>query len=744
MLLPVMLRERATSYRLSMDIAFFFNTPFPSHEVFCFHPNSNELLKALLAADFIGFHTFGYLKHFRSTVTRMFGFPTEISHIDQGGHRTKLGVFPMGVDAQAILKVMRSGEFLHYQRKYKLEGKALVLVVTKLQSAKGPTQMLATIRQFLKMMSEAERTQGQDIEFDYTLTQGVGKRVQTIIAPGTGTKSWTTRDTVFLIVAHPSSQDPGLEEEVHSMITEINGAFSSPTHQPIIYIHRSVPFEELIALYARADVCLVTPLCDGLNLVAKEFVAAKDQSVPDVVPGLLIISELTGAAQEMFDAFVVNPHDIEKVAKTLAMALEVPLEQRWLFASDMHDMIVRNDASDWARRLLKELAGVRCKVVPKARLDCISQLLRCDSTSEEGSCRFFTVGDWSVCGLKNQIRAGMELVEVDGEWISAVSIEDVLQQIAAAARGDNVALGFRQSYRLARSVALGSVPVLPASIATPFLSAAPGRKACFLDYDGTLREFTLRPEDATPTKALVEIFEAFNAREDLAVHLVSGRDCRFLTEHFGDYENFTIVAEHGYLVSNPGPQPRRFDQFNQHIHNDWMDQVLPIFTLFQQSTPGSRVEVKTSALVWHFRNVDPEYGEFKAKHLMHTLSTSVANLPCEVSRGNMIIEVASLQVKKGLVVKHFLDNARREGRPYTSTLIVGDDRTDESMFRYALEEGGGEHGGVVSVKVGRGDTYADYQVKDTTALLNFLRIIADLTDPGCISPRSPRSFQGTF
>ena len=121
--------------------------------------------------------------------------------------------------------------------------------------------------------------------------------------------------SLFVFITVPSRQNVAeyrrIEEEVQRTVSEINGAFSTPTNAPITFIHRHVGWGELAALYARADLCLVTPLVDGMNLVAKEFVAAKARDVAGVVPGAVVLSERAGAAQEMFDALVVNPHHAE-------------------------------------------------------------------------------------------------------------------------------------------------------------------------------------------------------------------------------------------------------------------------------------------------------------------------------------------------------------------------------------------------------------------------------------------------
>jgi len=171
--------------------------------------------------------------------------------------------------------------------------------------------------------------------------------------------------TVFLFVAVPSRQEvdqyKSIELEVHRRISDINGRFSTPSYQPIVYIHRSVPMEELTALYARADCCMVTPLVDGMNLVAKEYIVAKDRLTEKVVPGTLVLSELAGAAQELFDAIVVNPYDEDAVAEAVALGLELTRgscldeDMRWEVSAKMREACLQNDSSAWARALLAEL-----------------------------------------------------------------------------------------------------------------------------------------------------------------------------------------------------------------------------------------------------------------------------------------------------------------------------------------------------------------------------------------------------
>jgi len=146
--------------------------------------------------------------------------------------------------------------------------------------------------------------------------------------------------------------------------------------------------------------------------------------------------------------------------------------------------------------------------------------------------------------------------------------------------------------------------------------------------------------------------------------------------------------------------------------------VKPVMELFSRCTPGAHIEQKASAIVWHYRDCDEEYGHFKAKELMHQLAMSLGNLPCQVSQGQKIVEVASLSVKKGLVVRSAIQQQESCNGPFSECLVCGDDRTDESMFLDAPQ-------GTWTVKVGSGDTAARFRVQNPAEVRRFLRIIAE-------------------
>ncbi len=579
MLLPSMLKRR----NQRLKVGFFLHTPFPSFEVFRGHPSRELLLRGLLGADLIGFHTFGYLRHFRSSLLRILGLDSEVDSVVHDGYESRMGVYPIGINAPAFVKALETEAFAEQLAEYEgvYEGKRLVLSVERMDYTKGIPRKLAAIEQFLENHPDERQT------------------------------------TTFVIIAVPSregvEQYQQLIEEVEHAIGRINGAYSTMTHVPIHFVHRGVAFHELCALYRRADAALVTPLMDGMNLVAKEYVACQGDD-----PGVLILSETAGAAQELSNAWMVNPYHVQGVAEAIHGALRVGRWQRRSWIAPMRDRVLEQDAAWWANRFLDDLD----------RTDPVARMV------------------------------------------------------------------------------MTTKPLTPEAV-EPFRARA-GRKALFLDYDGTLTELVRDPEAAAPGAALLETLEALIGREDLRVFVVSGRDHHFLDKHLGHLP-LTLVGEHGYTVREPGEGWRLF---NEQVDLSWKDKVRDIFELYAETTPGSSVEVKTSAIVWHYRKSDPEFGKWKAAELVGELMESISNLPVGLHQGKMIVEVSSQQVSKGEALRAYLQAGR-----FDRVLAIGDDQTDETMFALRADA-------VVTVKVGLGDTNAEYRVGSPAQVRKVLADIA--------------------
>jgi trehalose 6-phosphate synthase/phosphatase len=295
MLLPAMLREANPRLR----IGFFLHTPFPSYEVFRCHPNREDLVAGLLGADLVGFHTFNYLRHFRSCVLRLLGIETEITNVRHDGRTTALGVFPIGINAPKFEAELGSAAFAEEYGKLATthEGMRVVLSVERMDYTKGILHRLDAIELFLEGCADVERVK-------------------------------------FVFIAVPSREDveeyKALREEIEIRVGRLNGKYATLHSSPIRFIYGSVNFSELCALYAQADACTVTPLIDGMNLVAKEYVACQREGGvrAERPPGVLILSEFAGAAEELLGATIVNPYDAPACARAIADALATPAEDR--------------------------------------------------------------------------------------------------------------------------------------------------------------------------------------------------------------------------------------------------------------------------------------------------------------------------------------------------------------------------------------------------------------------------------
>jgi trehalose 6-phosphate synthase/phosphatase len=314
MLLPQMVRDRIPDAR----IGFFLHIPFPSSEVFRLLPQRERLVEGLLGADLVGFHTASYLRHFASSVLRLTSAPTDIDRIRWRHGEVRLGVFPMGIDAQQFSDLGGSPEVQALVQAHRAEGLKLLVGVDRLDYTKGIPRRLLAFEALLRRHAEL-------------------------------------RGKVRLIqVAVPSREKVEAYREfrgdVDALVGRIHGEFATATWSPIHYLYRGLTACDVIALYRAADAVLVTPLRDGMNLVAKEFVASR----PDG-DGVLVLSEFAGAASELSEAVRVNPYDIEGTAEALHQALTMPEEERRTRMAVLRERVMGHDVHRWASSFLGQL-----------------------------------------------------------------------------------------------------------------------------------------------------------------------------------------------------------------------------------------------------------------------------------------------------------------------------------------------------------------------------------------------------
>jgi len=318
MLVPRMLRELLPGAR----IGFFLHIPFPSSEIFRMLPQRERLLEGLLGADLVGFHAPGYVRHFASAVLRLLGAPAQVDRIEWGGREVRLGVFPMGVDAARFDAAARTEDVRALVETHRAAGTQLLVGVDRLDYTKGIPRRLLAFDALLRRHPEL-------------------------------------RERVRLVqVAVPSRENVEayreVRDEVDALVGRIHGEFATASWSPIHYLYRGLAFEEIVALYRAADAALVTPLRDGMNLVAKEFVASR----PDE-DGVLVLSEFAGAAAELAEAVFVNPYDVEATAEALHRALTMPPEERRTRMVGLRERVIGHDVHWWSGAFLAALEAAQ-------------------------------------------------------------------------------------------------------------------------------------------------------------------------------------------------------------------------------------------------------------------------------------------------------------------------------------------------------------------------------------------------
>jgi trehalose 6-phosphate synthase/phosphatase len=496
----------------------------------------------------------------------------------------RLGVFPMGIDVASFAAPDDGEAAREIAAAVKPDPSARILLgIDRLDYTKGIRRRLLAFGRFLEKYPE-----------------------------------WKGR-VRFVQVAVPSREKVDeyvrFRREVDEIVGRVNGAHATLAGPPVHYLHRSFDARELRALYRAADVCVVTPLRDGMNLVAKEFVAAR---VDD--DGVLVLSEFAGAAAELGEALIVNPYDVDATADAYARALAMPREERRVRMRALRRRVGERDVRTWAEDFVRTLT---------------------------------------------------EAPEHPPETPDRTRARDASETAAE----------------------LGAAAEL----------------VVFLDYDGTLTGFRTSPELAAPDGALLLLLRALAAAPGVAVHIVSGRRREDLETWFAGLP-LGLHAEHGAWSRDP--EDGEWRSFAA-LDDGWKERVRPYLAQAAGSTPGSFVEEKAAGLAWHWRAADPEFGALQARELRLHLSDLLANSPIEVLTGVKVIEVRHHAAHKGTAVARVL-----AGRPPgVRALAVGDDRTDEDLFRALPRDG-------VAVRVGAGPSRAAHRLAYWREVRAFLAALA--------------------
>ncbi|CAO3622707.1 unnamed protein product [Cunninghamella blakesleeana] len=320
MLLPAMLRNKT---KKDIKIGWFLHTPFPSSEIYRILPVRKEILLGVLESDLLGFHTYDYARHFLSSCTRILGLSTMPNGVEYEGRYIQVGTFPIGIDPDKFTEGLKNPKIIDRisQLKARFGDCKLIVGVDRLDYIKGVPQKMHALEVFLSEHPE-----------------WVGK-------------------VVLVQLAVPSREDVEEYQQLRSTINElvgrINGQYGTVEFVPIHFMHRSIPFEELVALYAAADVCLVSSTRDGMNLVSYEYISSQQNT-----HGVLILSEFAGAAQSLNGSIIVNPWNTEEMANAIYEAVTMSDETRKSNYQKLYRYVTKYTAAYWGASYVNELRRV--------------------------------------------------------------------------------------------------------------------------------------------------------------------------------------------------------------------------------------------------------------------------------------------------------------------------------------------------------------------------------------------------
>lgn len=567
-------------------IGFFLHIPFPNFELFRILPNKAKkyILEGILGTNLAGFHTWDNAIHFTECVEKILGLPQRSFLFSQETHQTKVGSFPISIDFDKFYDSYNKDTVVALRNEIKelYQDKKIIFSVDRLDYTKGINNRLNAFERFLIKHPE-----------------------------------WKEK-VVFLLVIVPSREEIGKYGERKRLIElnvgRINGAMGNYKWTPVVYQYQSVDFDRLIALYTSADVALISPVRDGMNLVAKEYVASRQDK-----NGVLILSSMAGAAKELQEAITINPFDTELTGEKIAIALNMPQDEQQRRMERMQKYLKKHDVFMWANRFLSEIEVVHSQ-------------------------------DTNAKPFKNKEK------------------EHVLQKYEAAKK-----------------------------------------RLLLLDFDGTLVNLQPRPELAVPDKKLLDMLAKLAANPKNEVWIISGRDKDFLEKHLGHLP-IGLVAEHGGYIKR-----KSWESVIQGMPQ-WKDRVIEVMEEYTDRNAESFIEVKEFGVAYHYRNVDEKLGFLTSRELLTLLKNHLYNIPVQIIDGNKVIEVKHFMAHKGTTCR---DNILCGDHDFV--LAFGDDKTDEDLFEQLTGDN------QFSVKVGGGNTAANYRIKSVAKVLDFLHELEEST-----------------
>ncbi len=669
-LVPQMLRER----RPDLRIGFFNHIPFPPYEIFAQLPWRRQVLDGLLGADQLGFQRPADANNFlracrrnglatRRGMVQLPGEPRFGSSEHHPRREVRAAAFPISIDAEQIDALARRDDVQARAREIRQElgdPKVVLLGVDRLDYTKGILHRL--------------------------------KAVEELFAEG----SLSSPEAVLVQVATPSrervEQYQQMRHDVEVTVGRINGDHGTIGRPAVHYLHRSYDRKELSALYLAADVLLVTALRDGMNLVAKEYVATRYDE-----RGALVLSEFAGAAIELPQAFLVNPHDIDGVKAAIVRAVQISPREAQRRMRAMRRRVSEHDVARWASTFLKVTGSAALPQLPEpgAGLAGGPGPARADG-ADRGS--GFPPAAVFPAPAAAEVRGAVRgAVGIAG---SAGPPDPLVDGSAEAAElADTIDPGDRSS-----PLPLGLVTALEGFAMRPSLLIA-------LDFDGVLAPIVADPGAARALPQSHRHLVSLAALPGVRLALVSGRQLADLREVAAPPPGTLLVGSHGAEMSSGtgDPAPTALEPEAAEL----LARLVAELNRISAAHKGTHVEVKPTGAVLHTRRAKREIA---AEATQQALDGPATWPGVHLTHGKEVVELAVVAVTKGTALRELRERTRAD-----AVLYVGDDVTDERAF--AVLDG---DAGDVSIRVGSGETVADHRLGSPDEVAAMLGLLVDL------------------
>lgn len=644
MVLPTFLRRRFNRLKLG----FFLHSPFPSSEIYRTLPVREELLRALLNSDLIGFHTFDYARHFLSCCSRMLGISYQSKRgyigLEYYGRTVSIKILPVGIHIRQLENVLNlpetASKVAELQNRFR--DRIVLLGVDDMDIFKGISLKLLAMEQLL--IQHPEKRGKVVLVQIANPARGRGKDVQEV------------------------------RSETYATVSRINKTFGRPGYEPVVLIETALQVYERNAYYVIAECCLVTAVRDGMNLIPYEYIVCRqgneklDETLglnpTNLKKSMLVVSEFIGCSPSLSGAIRVNPWNIDAVAEAMDSALVVAEAEKQMRHEKHYKYVISHDVAYWAKSFFQDFE--------RACRDHVRR--RC----------------WGIgFGL------GFRVIALDPSF-RKLSVEHI---VSAYKRTKN--------------------------------------RAILLDYDGAL--MVSSSISVTPNAEAVGILNSLCRDPKNIVFLVSGKDRKTLTEWFSSCEKLGVAAEYGYFLRTS--HDADWETCVSIPDFDWKQIAEPVMQLYAETTDGSTIEARESALVWNYQHADPDFGSCQAKELLDHLESVLANEPVSVKSGQHIVEVKPQGVNKGLIAERLLLTMKQKSILPDFVLCIGDDRSDEDMFGVitSAKDALSPVVEVFACTVGQKPSRAKYYLEDKTEILRMLQGLANASEQ--VARNAPQASQ---